>query len=300
MKQAKVVTSRGRQTKRPNYADDDFEDAIMPSSDTGRRRSGRPGRRDSFVVHDEEDEDDDRSEDDEADYGRSTRTRGRKQPSKSAVRAFPPRETRHSARAVSSVTTKPERTTRASRRVKIDPDDEEDYEDIHNTTMDVDADMELGADAVPEAEVLEKSPSPKFRSTPPDSESPPPMRNTARDRRLRASRRSAARDEDEDWAVEDEEESQPRQLRKRNKEVNYAIPPPLEDMPKSKDKGKGRAHSILAGLARGVGSAKGRPLIPWGATGRDLGKALGEGSSSDSVRFLTLMRSDLAGRAQNS
>ena len=238
-----VTTSRGRQTKRPNYADDDddFDDSFST-----RRRTGR-SRRDSFV---------------ESDDGVHFEEPPSRRPTKSAVRAFPARSSR------------PTRSTRNTRSVKIDPDEEEAYED--RPENDAEEDMELGEDAVDEVEVLEKPGSPQFRSEPSESESPP-----VRTRRL--TRRTAARNEDDDWAAEEEEEeAAPRQLRAR-KEVNYTIPPPLEDIPKGKDKGKGREQPLWAGLARGVGSAAGRPLIPWGAGGRALGRALGEGDSSDSV-----------------
>lgn len=159
--------------------------------------------------------------------------------------------------------------------MKIDPDEDEPYEDLPEA--EAEDDLELEEDAVHEAEVVEKRQSPQFRSETSESESPPPVRT----RRL--TRRTAARNEDDDWAgEEEEEEAAPRQLRAR-KEVNYTIPPPLEDIPKGKDKGKGREEPLWAGLARGVGKAAGRPLIPWGAGGRALGRALGEGDSSDSV-----------------
>lgn len=80
---------------------------------------------------------------------------------------------------------------------------------------------------------------------------------------------------------EPEDDGKPYALRRRVK-INYAIPPPLEDLPRPPP-AKGRSGGGRTGWGGGGGRAgKGRSL-GWSATGAELGRWMGMGND-DSVR----------------
>jgi ATPase family AAA domain-containing protein 2 len=80
--------------------------------------------------------------------------------------------------------------------------------------------------------------------------------------------------------LEEEVDERPYALRQRQK-INYAIPPPLEDMPKPATKNTARRQGGRAGGYYGGGhgraGAKGRTL-GWSASGAELGRWMGDDS----------------------
>lgn len=74
---------------------------------------------------------------------------------------------------------------------------------------------------------------------------------------------------------EDEGDGKPYALRQR-KEINYAIPPPLEELAKPPQRQGGPKN------ARNGGGAKGKSRLGWSASGKELGKWMGMGGD-DSV-----------------
>ena len=87
---------------------------------------------------------------------------------------------------------------------------------------------------------------------------------------------------------EEEVDGRPYSLRQRQK-INYAIPPPLEDMPKPHKNTAGRNGGRTGGYHGGHGraGAKGRTL-GWSATGAELGRWMGM-PGDDSVTICSLL-----------
>ncbi|KDR71037.1 hypothetical protein GALMADRAFT_75355 [Galerina marginata CBS 339.88] len=78
---------------------------------------------------------------------------------------------------------------------------------------------------------------------------------------------------------EEVDDGKPYALRQR-KEINYAIPPPLEEMGKPPPRQGGAKNG---GRNGGGGGGKGKPRLGWSASGKELGKWMGmPGDDSDS------------------
>ena len=88
---------------------------------------------------------------------------------------------------------------------------------------------------------------------------------------------------------EEEVDGRPYALRQRQK-INYAIPPPLEDMPKPSKSNTGRSGGRAGGYhggGHGRAGAKGRTL-GWSASGAELGRWMGmPGDDSVTIFFLS-------------
>ena len=85
---------------------------------------------------------------------------------------------------------------------------------------------------------------------------------------------------------EEEADGRPYSLRQR-KEINYAIPPPLEEMPKPPPKPIGGRNGARIG---GAGGGKGKSRLGWSASGKELGRWMGvRDDDSVSAFFLRLV-----------
>ena len=85
---------------------------------------------------------------------------------------------------------------------------------------------------------------------------------------------------------EDEGDGKPYSLRQR-KEVNYAIPPPLEDLAKPPPRQGGGRNGRNGG---GGANAKGKGRLGWSASGAELGRWMGmPAAGDDSVSFFLLL-----------
>ncbi|KAF8189666.1 hypothetical protein BJ912DRAFT_1103927 [Pholiota molesta] len=131
-----------------------------------------------------------------------------------------------------------QRNARRSARHKVD----EDYENVEHTSSGASADADGSLDDAPQSSDLELEPEPEPEPEP-----------------------------------EDDNDGKPYALRQR-KEINYAIPPPVEEMQKPPPKQAGGRN----GGRNGAGGGKGKGRLGWSATGAELGRWMGMPPADDS------------------
>lgn len=134
-----------------------------------------------------------------------------------------------------------QRTARRSARhtAKVD----EDYEHVEHTSSGASADADGSLDDAPQSSDLELEPEPEPEPEP-----------------------------------EVDNDGKPYALRQR-KDINYAIPPPLEEMQKPPPKQAGGRN----GGRNGAGGGKGKGRLGWSASGTELGRWMGMPPADDSV-----------------
>lgn len=161
--------------------------------------------------------------------------------------------TRQPRRSKNARTSTVPRVTRRTRSNAHDPEDDGNYEEDSDGSADADGSVDDGIPSSPDHDVDEDDD--------PDT--------------------IAVHDKHGDGDVEMIEDGRPYALRARAK-INYAIPPPLEDMPAPP---RGRA----GGRANGHGGNK-RKGPGWSATGAELNKWMGAGDDSVSLTQFRLAR----------
>ncbi|KAH9483269.1 putative AAA domain-containing protein C31G5.19 [Psilocybe cubensis] len=266
----KMVTRHGRKTLKVTYAEssendgeDEDEEAIPPASDLFdvddnkvRRVTRQTARRN--VIRDEDDEDESPpnhgrkkkesdldgfivQDEDDGFTGPATRSRLSRTRSGNA----PPPLTQKEKEAKERQKQRAQRSQRLTRRAasRAEQKSEQDFEPDHSSSPGS-ADADGSIDDVAQSSDLEMEPEPEPEPDP-----------------------------------EDEGDGKPYALRRR-KDINYAIPPPLEDLVKPPPRQGGGKNGRSSG-----GGGKGRPRLGWSASGKELTKWMdgpGRGDDSDS------------------
>ena len=254
----KYVESSGSEGLHPEDMFDDEHEEEQP------RRKSRPTRSRRVLPEDEDEEDvpapprlrrsNRRNSFIDEDDDEKMHTQGR-YPTRNRGKKAPP-QTNGSSKALIKQPQQSQRPRRLTRRTAARADQEEDFfPEPHSSGASADADGSLD-DAPHTSSDIELEPEPELEHEP---------------------------------EPEEEVDGRPYSLRQRQK-INYAIPPPLEDMPKPAPKNAagrtgGRAGGYHGG-GHGRAGAKGRGL-GWSASGAELGRWMGmPGDDSVTIFFI--------------
>ena len=173
----------------------------------------------------------------------------------------PPPQTNGSSKPLNQQPQQSQRARRLTRRTAARADQEEDFFPEAHTSSGASADADGSLDDAPHTSSdIEPEPEPELEHEP---------------------------------EPEEEVDGRPYSLRQRQK-INYAIPPPLEDMPKPSKSNGGRNGGRSGGYhggGHGRAGAKGRTL-GWSASGAELGRWMGM-PGDDSVTLFFVIISTL-------
>ena len=167
----------------------------------------------------------------------------------------PPPQPNGSSKPLNQQPQQSQRSRRLTRRTAARADQEEDFFPDPHTSSGASADADGSLDDAPHTSSdIEPEPEPELEHEP---------------------------------EPEEEVDGRPYTLRQRQK-INYAIPPPLEDMPKPSKNTAGRNGGRYHGGGHGRAGAKGRTL-GWSANGAELGRWMGmPGDDSVTIFFVQI------------